>query len=153
MKKESNEKVIAILTILLFLALLYFCVQMADALRKNTVQASRIEQKVSEVPEILINRNSINIDEVIEENKNINIREEMMYEEQDLEYTTQYINNEELPSGTIHVSQIGSTGRQNVITIKKYNGDELVSEQIVASNVQKASINKIVEIGTGRREK
>ena len=77
----------------------------------------------------------------------------MIYEEQDLEYTTQYIDNEELPSGTLHVSQIGITGIQDTITIKKYSGDELVSEQIVASNVKKAPINKVVEIGVGRRKK
>ena len=39
----------------------------------------------------------------------------------------------------------------NTITIKKYNGDELISEQIVANNIKKASVNKIVEIGTGKR--
>ena len=70
-----------------------------------------------------------------------------------LEYSTQYINNDKLPSGTIHVSQIGITGIQDVITIKKYNGDELLSEQIVASNVKNASIDKIVEIGTGKQKK
>ena len=58
-----------------------------------------------------------------------------------------------MPSGTIHVSQIGVTGIQDVITIKKFDGDELISEQIVASNVKKSSIDKIVEIGTGRRNK
>ena len=106
-----------------------------------------------DVPKILNNKNAVNIDEIIDKNRNINIREEMIYEEQDLEYTTQYIDNENLPSGTIHVSQVGITGKQDVITIKKYNDNELISEQIVASNVKKAPINKVVELGIGRRKK
>lgn len=153
MKKESNEKVIVGLTILLFLGLLFFCANMFNALKKKSIQAVAVDSLIEEIPEILINKNPINVDEIIEENRNINIREEMIYEEQDLEYTTQYIDNEDLPSGTIHVSQIGINGMQDVITIKKYNGEELISEQIVASNIKKASVNKIVEIGVGRRKK
>jgi len=153
MKKEHNEKAIIILTIFLFLILLYFCAQIYEKIWKKTIQASYVEQIAVEVPEILKNQNPIDIIQMIEKNRNVDIREEMVYEEMDLEYTTQYVDNEDLPSGTIHVSQIGMTGVQNVITIKKYKGDELISEQIVASNIQKPSVNKIVEIGTGKRKK
>ena len=151
-KKRGNEKIIIVLTISLFLALSYFCLNLFNLLEFRKVQAVSTISNNS-IPKILKNKNPINIDKIIKENKNIDTREEMIYEEQDLEYNTEYINNEDLPSGTIHVSQIGITGTQDVITIKKFRGDELVSEQIVASNVKKASIDKIVEIGTGRRQK
>lgn len=151
--KENNEKKIIIVTVLLFLLLLFFCVSMFDVLRRKSIQTAKIEQLVTETPEIFVNQNPINLDKVIEVNRNIDIREEMTYEEQDLEYTTRYVDNENLPSGTIHISQIGITGLQDTITIKKYKGDELISEQIVANNVQTAPIDKVVEIGTGRRKK
>ena len=106
-----------------------------------------------DIPKVLKNKNPVNIAKIIENNKNINIREEMIYEEQDLEYNTEYINNDKLPSGTIHVSQIGIVGSQDVITIKRFDGEELITEQIVASNIKKAPIDKIVEVGTGRRNK
>ena len=153
MEKKSKEKAIIILTILLFLFLLYFCVEVFYNLKQKTIQASYIEQPPYETPEILENQNPIDIEMVIDKNRNIDIREEMFYEEIALEYTTQYIDNENLPSGTIHVSQIGINGTQDVITVKKYKGDELISEQIVASNIKKTSVNKIVEIGTGKRKK
>ena len=153
MEKKSKEKAIIILTILLFLFLLYFCVEVFYNLKQKTIQASYIEQLPYETPEILENQNPIDIEMVIDKNRNIDIREEMFYEEIALEYTTQYIDNENLPSGTIHVSQIGINGTQDVITVKKYKGDELISEQIVASNIKKTSVNKIVEIGTGKRKK
>ena len=153
MEKKSNEKAIIILTVLLFLALLYFCVNLFWKLRLETVQASSVESKTTELQEVLTNQNPLDIDEILEENRNISLREEMIYEEQDLEFTTQYINNENLPSGTLQVSQLGINGIQDVITIKKYEEDELISEQIVASNIKKASVDKVVEIGTGRRKK
>ena len=153
MEKKSKEKAIVILTILLFLFLLYFCVEIFYNLRQKTIQAAYIEQFEYELPKILENQNPIDIEMIIDKNRNIDIREEMFYEEIDLEYTTQYIDNENLPSGTIHVLQIGINGIQDVITVKKYKGDELISEQIVASNIRKASVNKIVELGTGKREK
>ena len=149
-KKKGNEKLIVILTVSLFLALSYFCLNLFKLFEYRKVQAVSTVPSIS-IPEILKNKNPINIDKIINENKNIDTREEMIYEEQDLEYNTEYIDNENLPSGTIHVSQIGITGIQDVITIKKFKNDELVSEQIVASNVKKASIDKIVEVGTGKR--
>ena len=149
-KKKGNEKIIVLLTVSLFFALSYFCLNLFNLLDLKKVQAvSTVSDNL--VPEIQKNKNPVNIDKIISENRNIDTREEMVYEEQYLEYNTEYIDNENLPSGTIHVSQIGMTGIQDVITIKKYKGDELVSEKIVASNVKKASIDKIVEIGTGKR--
>ena len=148
MKKKGNEKKIIILTVLLFLSLLYFCVNL---LKLKTVQAVSIEN--NEIQSVLINKNPLNLDEILNSNKENDIREEMNYEKNDLEYTTKYIKNEDLPSGTIHVSQIGINGIQDVISIKRYKGDELISEKIVASNVKKASVDKIVEIGVGKRKK
>ncbi len=152
MNKKSNEKLIVIFTIVLFFALLYFCANLFDLLEFKKVQAVSSEGFI-DIPKVLKNKNPVNIAKIIENNKNINIREEMIYEEQDLEYNTEYINNDKLPSGTIHVSQIGIVGSQDVITIKRFDGEELITEQIVASNIKKAPIDKIVEVGTGRRNK
>ena len=152
MNKERNEKLVVILTIVLFIALLYFCSKVFNLLEFSKVNATYSVYAV-EIPEILKNENPVDIKSIIEANRNIDVKEEITYEEQDLEYTTQYINNEKLPSGTIHVSQIGINGKQDVITIKRFKNDELISEQIVANNVKKSSVNKIVEIGTGKRKK
>lgn len=148
--KDNNQKILVIIITILFVILLLFCINNFDLLNKKSIQSSNVEEHVAKAPKILINENPINIHKIIDENRNINIKEEMTYEEQNLEYNTRYENNEDLPSGTIHVSQIGITGLQDTITIKKYKNDELFSEQIVASNVKKAPIDKIVEIGVGK---
>ena len=49
----------------------------------------------------------------------------------------------------MQVVQEGKDGKQKVVAIKKYQEGILISEEIVADNVVKASIDKIVEIGTG----
>lgn len=99
---------------------------------------------------ILVNIHPLNIEKILSDNTSKIVSEEMMLEQIDLEYITEYIDNEELPSGTIWVDTVGQDGKQDVITIKRYENDELVSSKIVASNVNKAAINKVVEIGVGK---
>ena len=99
--------------------------------------------------ELVHNKNPINIEEILKENTEHKIEEEMVLDEIDLEYTTEYRNNDSIPKGTIQVLQEGRDGRQNAIIIRKYENGELISEELVAENLIKASINKIVEVGTG----
>lgn len=103
----------------------------------------------TEAYEIVTNKNPINIENILEKNTYSKIEEEMILEEIDLEYTTEYRNNNALPTGTIQVVQEGRDGRQNAIIIKKYENGELISEELVAENLIKAAVNKIVEVGTG----
>jgi beta-N-acetylglucosaminidase len=95
------------------------------------------------------NANPIVIEEILQQNTSVKVTEEMSLEEIDLEYTTEYRNNSNLSKGTIQVVQEGKDGKQKIITIKRYENNEFVSENIVSDSITKASINKIVEIGTG----
>ena len=58
--------------------------------------------------------------------------------------------NEIYPVGSIYMSTEGIDGKQEEITKKIYEGDKLTEEKIVGNTVTKASVNKIVEVGTGR---
>ena len=82
--------------------------------------------------ELVSNKNPINIEEILKENTNRKIEEEMVLDEIDLEYTTEYRNNPSIPKGTIQVLQEGRDGKQNAIIIKKYENGELISEELVA---------------------
>ena len=140
--KSSNSTLLIICSIFiigitaLFLRKIFF-------LEAQPVYAS------TEVYEIVTNKNPINIENILEENTCSKIEEEMILEEIDLEYTTEYRNNDTLPTGTIQVIQEGRDGRQNAIIIKKYENGELISEELVAENLIKAAVYKIVEVGTG----
>lgn len=91
----------------------------------------------------------INIDKIVENNTKIQKVEKLEQQEVDVEFTTQYIENSSLAKGKIQVLQEGEDGKQNSILKNIYEGDELISSIQISSQITKASIDKIVQIGTG----
>lgn len=91
----------------------------------------------------------INIEEIIKNNIETNIKEEISKEEKDLEYTTKYTNNPDLPKGMLQVLQEGIDGKQEVYTKKIYRGKELIKEEKIGNKITKSSVDKLVAIGTG----
>ena len=88
-------------------------------------------------------------DFIIKNNHNKDVtKEEIVEEEEELEYITKYENNSSLPKGTIQVTQEGRNGKQKVYIRKTYNNDEVISEEQIKSTITKSAVNKIVEIGT-----
>lgn len=99
------------------------------------------------------NAQGINIEKIINENtKNRNIREEVVSYEEELEYLTKYRKSNELYEGTTNIAQEGRNGIQK-ITIKKIydENNELIKEEQMSAVVTKASLNKIIEIGTKKK--
>lgn len=86
--------------------------------------------------------------DIINENINKTEREELQTETVELEYETEYTNNSELPKGMVKVLQQGEDGKQELIIRKKYNGEELVSDEQIGRKIISPCINKIVEVGT-----
>ena len=96
------------------------------------------------------NAKKIDLDEIIQKNSNsAHYKEEIIVEEEELEYITKYRNNDDIYIGKTEVAQEGRNGIQ-AITIKKTydkNGD-LVKEEQMSAVVIKSSINKVIDIGT-----
>lgn len=98
------------------------------------------------------NANQINIEEIIYENAKDYTQEEITTEEVELEYITKYKNNDQLAKGTTQVVQEGRNGTQQIITKKIYDEQgQLISEEQLSATVVKASIDKIIEIGTAEQ--
>ena len=95
------------------------------------------------------NENKLNIEEILKKNTKSPEKKSLSTEIVDLEYKTEYKDNEELPKGTMQVIQEGRDGSQEIIIIKTYEGDEFIDEERITSKITKASVNKIVEIGIG----
>ncbi len=119
---------------------------------KNISYAAE-ETKASLAVEVPITKKDkskeINIDEIVENNTKIQKVEKLEMQETDIEFTTQYIENSSLAKGKIQVLQEGVDGKQNSVLKNIYEGDELISSTQVSSQITKASIDKIVQIGTG----
>ena len=94
----------------------------------------------------------INIEEIINENQKNGQKEEYSIEEATLEYITKYKDNNKLPKGTLQVVQEGREGKQEITTKRIYQNGELINEEQVSCKITKASVNKIVEVGTANYE-
>lgn len=114
---------------------------------KNNVYATASTIRTEETVEIS-KAKQIDIDDIISQNTKQGQKEEYSVEEIDLEYITTYRNNQSLPKETLQVVQEGRNGKQEVTIKRTYQNGELISEEQISSKITKASVNKIVEIGT-----
>lgn len=116
-------------------------------LKTNEVLAKENEYEIQDIK--ISNANQINIEEIIAGNVSKE-QEEYYTEEVDLEYLTKYQNNPELAKGVVQVIQEGRNGKQEIVKKRIYEQGELKTEEQISSKITKASVNKIVEIGTGK---
>ena len=118
---------------------------------KNVSYASEESNKTVavEVPIMPQDKNKkINIEEIVENNTKSQKVEVLEEQEIDVEFTTQYIENNSLAKGKIQVLQEGVDGKQNAVLKNIYEGDELISSTQISSRITKASVDKIVQVGT-----
>ena len=147
-EKSGKIKIAVVLSVLLILFVVYLYIE--SKYEKKTYAHNDIE----EIQPKISNANAINLDEIIEKNaENVENREEITIEEVELEYITKYRNNSNLYKGTRKVSQEGINGTQKITTKKIYDKNgKLIQEKQMSAVVTKSSINKIIDIGTKKRE-
>lgn len=138
------------ISVTLLLCLFFISLMIFSA---SKIFATDVKESQFSTPKVFYqNQNPIDLDKIIKENTFEKVKQEMVVEQTDLEYTTIYRNNPDLPSGMMQVLQEGRAGLKNAIIIKKYQEDILVSEQQMAENILKAPVERIVEIGTGKMD-
>ena len=138
---KSKEKIILIITILIALIAIYILYNIY--INQTTSYATT---NVAEVE--ISNAEKVEIEKYLQENKNENL-EEIITEEVELEYITQYKNNSSLPKGTMQVLQEGRTGTQQITIKRTYDENgEIINEEQISSIIIKSAVNKVVEIGT-----
>ena len=96
------------------------------------------------------NYNPIDIESIVINNTKDIKAEKIIIEEMDIDYKTLYKENASLPEGNFRVTQLGEYGKQDVVLKQSYVNAELKDEKIVSNNVIKNSVEKIIEIGTGK---
>ena len=149
MKKQKvtiRAKTTAIVILILIITVA-ICIAYVISAREKVTYASTYNENEKNYK--MVNKNGVDLQEIILKNTTNAKKEEIIKKEIDLEYTTKYNNNPNLPTGMIQVIQEGIDGKQEEITKKTYTGEQLVKEEVVGNIVTKSSVNKIVEIGTG----
>ncbi|MBR3132474.1 MAG: G5 domain-containing protein [Clostridia bacterium] len=111
-----------------------------------------VQEKKEEEPKALSmeeNQSVLDISSILKNNTKSPLKSSLITEEIDLDYITEYKDNPELPQGTMQVIQEGRDGLQEIIIVKKFEGEEFISEERISSKVTKNAVNKVVQIGTG----
>ncbi len=148
--KHNNKKSILKNTIyfLIFITSILCVVIFYDKyFLKNKVFAKDVNANIEKAK--ISNAKAIQIEEIIPETVESQQQEEYYIEEIDLEYITKYRNNPNLPKDTIQVIQEGREGKQQITNKKTYKNGEVIKEEQISTKITKATIDKIVEIGTG----
>jgi len=152
---SSKEKIVLIgLIAMLLITLIIIGLEKGEKVTyafEETTQQIAIEK--TENKSAISNANIIDLDKIIKKNSvSSGYKEEITVEEEELEYITKYRNNSNLYIGKTQIAQEGRNGTQ-AITIKKIydeNG-KLIKEEQVSAVVVKASINKVIDIGTKKK--
>lgn len=119
-------------------------------LADNTFAKNDKEKSISiEVPIVKQGKNKeIDLEKIIEKNEKDIITEKIEKNETDVEFNTHYRENNSLAKGKIQTLQEGQDGKQNAIVKSIYKEGELIKNEQLSSEVTKAAIDRIVEIGT-----
>lgn len=150
----SNSNIFIFITMILCIV---FIIAFIIFFSKSIFATSQVYNEELEIEKLNLsdaeeNLNIFNLEEIIKNIPNQKIEKELIVEKRVLEYTTIYKENSELPKGVMQVIQEGRDGEEEVITLKIYENQELKEEKQVKENLIKASINKIVEIGTSSKK-
>ncbi len=123
---------IAIFTIILIVAL--FCNKTIFAKSYNS--------------EYEMNKNVLNIQNIISENANINTFKEQCVTEYNIVFATIYNNNPSLPKGEEVITKEGTLGKEIVSSVKTYESGKLVNEVILSRENVLTSTPQLVDVGT-----
>lgn len=148
--KFKSKKTISIIAFLSTILIISAALIIKSTLKGQTLAANSQEGSILKAYR-KAQIEEFDIDNIIEENAKKAITEEILTEEIDLEYTTVYQNNNELPKGQLQVLQEGRDGKQSVVSKKTYQKGELIKEEQTGRVVTKAALDKIVEVGTGAK--
>lgn len=143
------KKIVVLISIISILVLVLGIVYIQT--NSKTVYATEIQEHIAEnvtVKDMATVQSLSDVMEIIEKNNAILVKEEVEKQVIDVEYTTKYQENAELPKGTMQVMQDGSDGKQIVVVKRTYENDQITKEDILQSKTTQAPIMKIVEIGT-----
>ena len=125
-------------------------VAMAVLFPKNTSfkeSYAKVEEPEN-ISEYELNRHSLNIQNIISENSDMDKVKEQVVEERDVQFETTYNNNATLPKGEEVVVQEGALGKDNVTAVKTYENGQFVEEIILSKEKLVEPTPKLIDLGT-----
>ncbi len=152
-KRVAKSLLVIILLILITIVLLIVSQKAEKTTYASSDNVRQEDEQISTNLKIS-NAKKIDIDEILKKNSTIaGYREEIIVKQEELEYITKYRNNDKIYIGQTAISQEGRGGIQAITIKKTYDeNNKLIKEEQVSAVVIKASINKVIDIGTKKKE-
>lgn len=145
-----KKVVISIFVLIIVLIILVFILNRLikaklskEIITEETIEAEEIEWLVDEY------EGTINIEDIIQQNIQEEIKTVIETKIVELEYQTEYQDTNTLALGTIKVLNNGEDGKQELIIKKEYKGDTLISDEQIGRRIITPAINKTIQIGKG----
>lgn len=152
MISKDNKKSVKIL---IGLAVIVFLTIIFMGVLNRTEKVTYATEDINNISELKVSKaNEIDLDTIIKKNSvNTIYSEKISVKQVELEYLTKYRANDEIYIGETAVSQEGRNGTQAITTKFLYDENgKLIKKEQVSAVVVKSSINKIIDIGTKKKE-
>lgn len=124
-----------------------FLILFATSIHSNYIFATSEEEKVA-INTFEENNSKLNIMNIISNNISDYTTKEIITKEIDVEYETEYIDNNSMPKGEERVLQPGKFGQVDQTVIKTYENGELISESVISEILKKEPTKQVIERGT-----
>ena len=124
-----------------------FLILFATSIHSNYIFATSEEEKKA-VNSFEENNSKLNIMNIISNNISEYTTKEILTKEIQVEYETEYIDNNSMPKGEEKVIQAGKFGQVDQTVIKTYENNELISESVISEILKAEPTKQIVERGT-----
>ena len=124
-----------------------FLILFATSIHSNYIFATSEEEKVA-INTFEENNSKLNIMNIISNNISDYTTKEIITKEIDVEYETEYIDNNSMPKGEERVLQPGKFGQVDQTVSKTYENGELISESVISEILKKEPTKQVIERGT-----
>ena len=151
MLEEKIRRKYIIAVVFMVILIVSIIVGIVVTKNKSYANTENINEKKTQLDVPLTKQNEskqINLEDIVENNEKEITTQRIEKIETDVEFNTQYRENNSLAKGKIQIIQEGQDGKQNAVVKSIYKNNELISSTQISSEVTKVAIDKIVEVGT-----
>jgi len=154
-KIAKEEQIIVFITMIIVAITFFFSTNIfAKTISENIVDKQEVSQDKNDkdLTEVNIekNQNAIQLENILMENISVLKSKEYAEEIRELDYETIYKENPSLPDGEKVVVKKGENGKQKVKTIKLYENNQFISENILEKIIIENYNEEVVDVGTSK---
>ncbi len=124
-----------------------FIITFFSIVHSNTIFATTEKERVP-IAEFETNNSKLDMISIVSKNVNEFTKKEIITEEINIDFETEYIENKQLPLGEEKITQEGIYGKNRVTKIRTYENNKLIDETVISTTLEALPTKKIIEKGT-----